>query len=193
MYRRCPRKHSAKPRRVACEIGLPLDNLRWDGYVEACGRPLDTPGAAARRNTEVIAVPAKDIYHACVRNALLKEGWTITHDPYTITFGQKDVFVDLGAERLVAAEKGGERIAVEIKSFQGASDIRDLEMALGQYVFYRSLLTRMEPGRKLFLAIPQSVFVNTLQEPIARPVLIDQAVALIAFDPEQEVIVQWTM
>jgi hypothetical protein len=137
-------------------------------------------------------MPAHDLYHDCVRKALLKDGWTITHDPYTMTFGQKDVFVDLGAERLIAAEKNNEKIAVEIKSFQGDSDIRDLEMALGQYIFYRSLLSRFEPGRKIFLAVPHSVFLNTLQEPIARPVLVDQAIALIAFDPQQEVIVQWT-
>ena len=53
-------------------------------------------------------MPAKDIYHTTVCDALVKDGWTITHDPYTMTFGQKDVFVDLGAERLLAAEKGSE-------------------------------------------------------------------------------------
>jgi hypothetical protein len=137
-------------------------------------------------------MPAPDTYHNNVKNALVKEGWTITHDPYTLTFGQKSVFVDLGAERVLAAEKDHKRIAVEIKSFQGASDIRDLELALGQYVFYRSLLTRFDPDRKLFLAVPHSVFVSTLDEPIARPVLEDLAVASIAFDPQQEVIVVWT-
>lgn len=137
-------------------------------------------------------MPATDLYHNSVKNALIKDGWTITHDPYTLTFGQKNVFVDLGAERVVAAEKGQEKIAVEIKSFQGASDIRDVEMALGQYVFYRSLLTRFEPERKLFLAVPYSVFVSTLEEPIVRPVIEDVAVACIAFDPQQEVIVKWT-
>jgi hypothetical protein len=63
-------------------------------------------------------MPAQDIYHDNVKNALIKDGWTITHDPYTLTFGQKDVFVDLGAERIIAAAKGSEKIAVEIKSFQ---------------------------------------------------------------------------
>jgi len=137
-------------------------------------------------------MPAPDIYHHVVKNALIKDGWTITHDPYTLTFGQRNVFVDLGAERLVAAERNQEKIAVEIKSFQSASDIRDLEMALGQYVFYRSLLARFEPGRKLFLAVPYSIFVSTLDEPIARPVLEDLSVACLAFDPRQEVIVTWT-
>ena len=100
--------------------------------------------------------------------------------------------VDLGAERILAAEKGSDKIAVEIKSFQGASDIRDLELAIGQYLFYRSLLVRFEPGRKIFLAVPYSVYVNTFQEPVVRPVLIDQAIALMAFDPEQETVMQWT-
>ena len=136
-------------------------------------------------------MPAKDVYHHTVRHALIKDGWTITHDPYTMAFGQKDVFVDLGAERLLAAEKGREKIAVEIKSFRGSSDIRDLEDALGQYVFYRSLMHRFEPDRKLFLAVPQSVMVSTLEEPIARPALEDLSVALMAFDPTQEVVVTW--
>ncbi|HLJ92396.1 MAG TPA: element excision factor XisH family protein [Gemmataceae bacterium] len=137
-------------------------------------------------------MPAQDIYHDSAKNALIKDGWTITPDPYTLTFGQKDPFVDLGVERILAASKGSETIAVEIKSFPSASDIRDLELALGQYVFYRSLLKRFETDRKLFLAVPALVHSNTLQEPIARPVLADLSVALIAFDPDQEVIIQWT-
>jgi XisH protein len=136
-------------------------------------------------------MPAQDVYHQSVKTALVRDGWTITHDPYTMTFGQKDVFVDLGAERIIAAEKGKEKIAVEIKSFQGASEIRDLELAIGQYVFYRSLLKRFEVDRKLFLAVPDSVLASTLQEAIARPVLADLSVAMFAFDPKKEVIVQW--
>ena len=76
-------------------------------------------------------MPAKDIYHAAVRNALLKDGWTITHDPYTLTYGQRDVFVDLAAEKPIAAEKEGQRIAVEIKGFLGPSEVRELEVAVG--------------------------------------------------------------
>ncbi len=136
-------------------------------------------------------MPAKDIYHNSLKNALIKDGWTITHDPYTISFGQRNVFVDIGAERSLAAEKQGEKIAVEIKSFLGASDIRDLEVAIGQYVFYRSLISRFEPDRKLFLAVPENVFTNTLDEAIARPVIEDLHIALIAFNTKQEVIVKW--
>ena len=62
-------------------------------------------------------MPAKNIYHDVVIHALTDEGWTITHDPLTISYGGKDLFVDLGAERsTIAAEEAGQRIAVEIQS-----------------------------------------------------------------------------
>jgi hypothetical protein len=138
-------------------------------------------------------VPAKDAYHNAVRNALLKDGWTITHDPYTLSFGQRDVFVDLGAERPIAAEREGRRIAIEIKSFLGPSDMRELEIAVGQYVFYRSLLTRFEPDRKLFLAVTDVVFAGVFSEAIARPVVEDAGIALVVFNAAQEVIVKWTL
>jgi hypothetical protein len=56
-------------------------------------------------------MPAKDIFHNAVKNALIKDGWTITHDPLRLTWGGKDMYVDLGAERLLAAEKAGQQIA----------------------------------------------------------------------------------
>ncbi len=79
---------------------------------------------------------ARDRYHDCVKNALVKDGWVITHDPPRLPWGQKDLYVDLGAEQLLAAEKGARRIAVEFKSFLGRSEIDDLEKALGQFLLY---------------------------------------------------------
>jgi len=64
-------------------------------------------------------MPAKDLFHDCVRHALIHDGWTITHDPLRLNWGGKDLYVDLGAEQLMAAEKSGQRIAVEVKSFVG--------------------------------------------------------------------------
>ena len=60
-------------------------------------------------------MPARDTYHDAVRNALVKDGWTITDDPFRLKWGERDFFVDLAAERVFAAEKGGRRIAVETK------------------------------------------------------------------------------
>ena len=137
-------------------------------------------------------MPAKDIYHEQVKTALINDGWIVTHDPYTIAFGQRNVFVDFGAERMIAAEKDNQKIAVEVKSFQGASDIRDLEQAVGQYVFYRSLLSRFDAQRKLYLAVPHPVLIGVLDEAIARPVLEDENIAILTFDAEKEQIIQWT-
>lgn len=64
-------------------------------------------------------MPAKDLYHDCVKNALVKDGWTITEDPYRVRIEERDAYIDLAAERPFAAERGQERIAVEVKSFRG--------------------------------------------------------------------------
>ena len=96
-------------------------------------------------------MPAKDIFHDCVKNSLVKAGWQITHDPLRIRLTRKNLFVDLGAERLLAADRGSEKIAVEIKSFTRASDIKDLEDALGQFILYERLLLRYDPERILYL------------------------------------------
>ena len=68
-------------------------------------------------------MPPKDLFHGAVKNALIKEGWTITHNPLFIRFGDIDLYIDLGAEKVIAAEKDGRKIAVEIKSFLGTSVI----------------------------------------------------------------------
>ena len=136
-------------------------------------------------------MPAKDLYHNVVKNALIKDGWRITHDPLRLKWGIKDMYVDLGAERILSAEKAGQKIAVEVKSFVGASDMNDLENALGQYLVYRSVIARTEPDRKLYLAITQAVFVELLSEPIGQIIRADYQVCLIVFAEKNEEIVQW--
>jgi hypothetical protein len=85
-------------------------------------------------------MPARDVYHDQVKSALVKDGWRITHDPLSLKWNEQDLFVDLGAEEVLAAEKSGRRIAVEIKSFIGPSQMHDLEQALGQFILYRIAL-----------------------------------------------------
>src|SRR4051794_39775287 len=98
---------------------------------------------------------ARNIYHGAVVRALTADGWTITHDPLTLSFGGRDLFVDLGAERTaVAAERGGRQIAVEIQSFLGRSVVHDLHEAVGQYGVYRLVLSETEPDRVPYLAVP---------------------------------------
>lgn len=136
-------------------------------------------------------MPARDVYHDQVRNALTHDGWTITHDPLVLKWGAKDLFVDLGAERLLAAEKGPQKIAVEVKSFSGPSDMLELERALGQYVVYHDILAEREPDRILYLAIPDEVMTEVFEEPIGELLIRNQRARLLVFEPRQEVILRW--
>ncbi|MEC4805171.1 MAG: element excision factor XisH family protein [Jaaginema sp. PMC 1079.18] len=137
-------------------------------------------------------MPARDYYHDTVRNALIKDGWTITHDPYRLKLTRgKNLFVDLGAERLIAAEKGIEKIAIEIKSFRSASDMKDLEEAVGQFVLYEHLLNRYEPERKLYLAIPENVKISVFEEEAGQVLLEDKILRLLTFDVTKEEVVRW--
>lgn len=102
---------------------------------------------------------AKDIYHNVVRRALESDGWIITHDPYRVLALGREAQIDLGAERpLLAATKGNEQIAVEIKSFINPSFVYDFHLALGQYLNYFLLLEEQAPQRTLFLAVTERVF-----------------------------------
>lgn len=139
----------------------------------------------------ISTMPAKDIYHNHVKNALVKDGWTITHDPLRLSWGSKDMYVDLGAERLLAAEKGKRQIAVEVKSFVGASEMDDLEKAIGQYAVYRAVLAEREPERELYLAVSEDILKDIFDEPLGKLLLKNDLAQVIGFNPKTEVIVRW--
>ncbi|MFN3848526.1 MAG: XisH family protein [Spirosomataceae bacterium] len=125
---------------------------------------------------------AKDIYHESVKEALKLEGWTITHDPYPIKIGNVRMFIDLGAEQIIAAEKENQKIAIEIKSFVDDSAISAFHEAVGQYDNYQIALEDEEPERILYLAIPLSVYNNFFQEPFIQKVILKKHIKLIIFD-----------
>ena len=72
----------------------------------------------------------RDTYHYLVKSVLIREGWTIYHDPYFLKSDPK-LSIDLGAERIIAAEKNCDKIAVEVKSFITDSQVTELEKAIG--------------------------------------------------------------
>ncbi|MFM7427416.1 MAG: element excision factor XisH family protein [Elainella sp.] len=136
-------------------------------------------------------MPAKDLYHDTVTTALIKDGWTITDDPLTLKVGERDLFIDFGAEKLLIAQRASQKIAVEVKSFISASPVSDLEQALGQYLLYESLLQTQHPDRPLYLAIRDTVYEGFFQEEIVQIVLESRRLKLLIFDEIQKVIVQW--
>ena len=136
-------------------------------------------------------MPARDVYHDQVKSALVKDGWRITHDPLSLKWNEQDLFVDLGAEEVLAAEKSGRRIAVEIKSFIGPFQMHDLEQALGQFVLYRIALRKEYPDHELFLAVTEKVYLKLFAEPEGRILVEDENLQIIVFDAQGEEIKQW--
>ncbi len=136
-------------------------------------------------------MPIKDQIHDIVKTALLKDGWTITHDPFFIRLGHFRTYADLAAERPLAAQKGGKKIAVEIKSFVGRSPIYDLEQALGQYGLYKALLTEVEPDRQVYLALGSPAYISLFDGSAGAVIIRELGVALCVVDLERQVVKQW--
>jgi hypothetical protein len=136
-------------------------------------------------------MPAKDIYHEAVKNALIKDGWSILADPYKIKYKDAELFADLAAEKPLAAERNGRKIVVEIKSFLSPSPMRDFEIALGQYILYRNLISLTEPEYQIYLAIKDSIYENFFQRESIQAIVKINQLLLLVVEMEKEKILQW--
>lgn len=134
---------------------------------------------------------AKDLFHDAVRRGLEKDQWIITDDPLELEWEEITVKIDLAAERLIAAERGEEKIAVEIKSFIGTSAISDFHTALGQFLNYRIMLEVNEPDRLLYLAVPLETYQTFFQSRFAQVAIERYQLKLIIYEPVIEEIVRW--
>jgi hypothetical protein len=137
-------------------------------------------------------MPAPDAIQGAVKNALIKEGWTITDDPYTIDYEEIMLFADLGAERPLGAERAGQKLVVEAKSFPSLSPINDFKVALGQFLLYRAFLELLAPERKLYLAVSTKVYDDFFQLKAIDLVVRRYQVTLLVVNLEREEIVRWT-
>jgi len=134
---------------------------------------------------------AMDVIHGVVKNALIKDGWTITDDPYVIRYEGMNLYADLAAEQPLAAERDERKIVVEIKSFLGPSPMHDLQVALGQYQIYRGLLELTAPERKLYLAITDIVYNRFFSRKAIQVIIQRYDVAFLVVNPQMEEIAQW--
>lgn len=134
---------------------------------------------------------ARDLFHYIVRSALEKDGWVITDDPLSIRYGGVDIQIDLGAEKLLAAEKGTEKIAVEIKNFVSASKISEFHTALGQFINYRTALRLEDPERILYLAVPSVIYKDFFNLPFTQIIVNENKLKLIIYDVDKEEIAEW--
>jgi len=135
---------------------------------------------------------ARDKFHDNARIALEKEGWTITAEQLRISLGKASIEVDLMAENVLEAERAGEKIAVEVKSFLDKSIIHTFHEAMGQYLDYRSALRVVEPERIVYLAIPTHIFHHEVfQDWFIQKRLQEENAKLIVFDSITNSIEKW--
>jgi XisH protein len=134
---------------------------------------------------------AKDLFHQVVKDALIKDGWIITHDPFPVDYGDVQMQIDLGAERLLAATKDTIIIAVEIKSFVRPSAISEFHTAVGQYLNYRRALRSQEADRVLYLAVPSQTCDEFFRLRFIEEGIEEYQINLIVYDVEDRSIVKW--
>jgi len=136
---------------------------------------------------------AKDIIHDAVKNALIKDHWIITHDPFRVEYEELEIFADLAVEkpRTVVAEKNGEKIILEIKTFAGRSFIKELQHALGQYELYFDLLELTGLDYELYMAVSELVYKDFFLQKGTQTIVQRHKIKLLVVNIEREEIVKW--
>jgi hypothetical protein len=135
---------------------------------------------------------ARDLFHRVVKDILITDGWQVTHDPFPVDYGDVQMQIDLGAERLIAATRGTEKIAVEVKSFIAPSAISEFHTAVGQYLNYRRALRSQDPERTLYLAVPNQIYEDFFRLRFVQESIEEYNIFLIVYDVEERRIVKWT-
>jgi hypothetical protein len=136
-------------------------------------------------------MPAKDIIHESVKNALIKDGWIITADPYDLSFEEVSLSVDLAAEKLFEATRDNQKILVEVKSFIGRSFAKDFQAALGQYQMYLGLIEANSVPDKLYIAVSDIVYRRFFQQKAYTMLVEHYQIRLLIVDVEKEEIMSW--
>jgi XisH protein len=135
---------------------------------------------------------ARDIFHNLVREALEQDAWLITNDPYALLPRKEGgLSTDLGAEKVIVAERGKEKIAVEVKSFVHISILHDFLLAVGQYFVYNKILKKNDPERVLFVALPDFVYNRITKYTWAQETIADLEMKFILYDTNLKIITQW--
>lgn len=136
-------------------------------------------------------MPAKDLFHNTVKVALKKDGWLVTDENLFIKIDKIELYVELAAEKILTAEKFGQKIAVEVKSFVGVSIVSEFHTALGQFLNYRSALRKKQSERILYLAVSFDIYDDFFTSDFIQEVIVEHRIKLLIFDPQTEEVVLW--
>ncbi|NJN57129.1 MAG: fatty-acid oxidation protein subunit alpha [Leptolyngbyaceae cyanobacterium SL_5_9] len=135
---------------------------------------------------------AKDRFHDVVKTALQKDGWIITDEPLQLPIERlTSLYIDFGAEKLIIAQRENQKIAVEVKSFLGASTLSEFHTAIGQCLNYRYALEELDPERKLYLAVPSAIYADFFSVPFIQSVIRKSQINLVVYDVAREELIKW--
>ena len=135
---------------------------------------------------------AKDIIHDPVKNALIKDGWTIVAEQFQVEYEELEIFADIVAERSpLLAEKNGRKIIVEIKTFAGRSFMREFEQAIGQYEVYLEILELAQLHYELYMAISELAYETFFQRKGTSTIVERKQLKLCVVDVMREEVVTW--
>ncbi len=134
---------------------------------------------------------AKDKYHEHVKEALIKDGWEITHDPYIMRIRGTNYEIDLGAEKIIAATKENEQILIEVKSLLQASIVYEFHSVLGQFIAYRLNIKDLKLNRVLYVAISRNAYEKIQKLPAILHYIKEFEMKLIIFDINTKQIKEW--
>lgn len=129
-------------------------------------------------------------HYSTVKDALIKDGWTMTDHWLRLQRG-KELYIDLSGEQFLTAQKENRKIAVVVKDFNGYSDIVDLQNALGQYFLYRNIFEETAPDLTLYLAVHEETFMTVFEKSLGQLIIRKNQLKLIVFNKTEEVIVKW--
>ena len=102
-----------------------------------------------------------------------------------------DFYIDLGAEQLIAAMRDSDKIAVEIKTFLGASTISEFHTAIGQFINYRIALEEEDAERLLYLAVPLDIYKRFFKYTFIQTVIRRNQIPLLVYDTQKQEVAEW--
>jgi XisH protein len=134
---------------------------------------------------------AIDLYHNAVKSALIKDNWAIAADPYLIQCEDIDLSADIADSRLIAAEREGHKIVVDIECFVGRSLMTDFHQAVGRYKLYQMLVEKTAPEYDLYLAIDDITYENFFQREGIDFLVQSSQIKIFVVNIDEQEIVQW--
>jgi hypothetical protein len=132
---------------------------------------------------------ARDKYHQPIKESLELAGWLV-YENQRLRFGAHNLNIDLIAH-LITADRGMEKIAVEVKDFSSFMPMGRVYEAIGQCLVYKGILQRADPERQLYMGISQAAARILFREMNIQIIVDDYGLRFLIVNIKERRIVEW--